>query len=303
MPATPFEHSVNAWRGWCCVVVTLGAVAIVLSEPASLTFWSENAYAKISEPTGRGGLALAAFFILYLVVDTLIGIVCRHQFRRSMGAVFLHHILVGLAVAAYLLPSPPRGLFFYVIGEALTACRVLPPQLRWRARSGVFAFRRLLWLYLFARDIYFYGTTAAKYGVLPAIVPPFIAVLLLLLDAMWWREHLRSAAHASAKGHPAADDVEGGCSCGGGGGGRSGSSRDDSADEAAVGLLVEAAGSRDGEEPTRPAAGGAARGPHTPCVEGAKGSHGGPRLPSMPLRELDLEALRRDDLPDECDTP
>ena len=33
-------------------------------------------------------------------------------------------------------PSPPRALFMYMWGEALTACRILPAgPYRWRARS------------------------------------------------------------------------------------------------------------------------------------------------------------------------
>ena len=35
-------------------------------------------------------------------------------------------------------PSPPRALFMYMWGEALTACRILPAgPYRWRARSLV----------------------------------------------------------------------------------------------------------------------------------------------------------------------
>lgn len=51
--------------------------------------------------------------------------------RRSMMSVHLHHAVVMLGVAAYLFPSPPQGFFCYLWGEALTACRVLPPTARW----------------------------------------------------------------------------------------------------------------------------------------------------------------------------
>ena len=38
----------------------------------------------------------------------------------------------------YMFPSPPRALFMYMWGEALTACRILPAgPYRWRARSLV----------------------------------------------------------------------------------------------------------------------------------------------------------------------
>lgn len=295
MPATPFEHCVNSVRGWCCLLVTVGSIAVVLEEPASLVFWADGAYATISAPTGPFGFILAASFLAYLLVDTAVGIVCRHQFRRSMGAVFLHHALVGVAVAAFLVPSPPRGFFLYVWGEALTASRLLPPQSRFQARSVIFALRRTLWLYCGARDIWFFETTAAKFGYLPALVPPAIAVLLLFLDVMWWREHVRSGAQVgSGKGslRRGADAKSGGI----GSGGPSCAADDFAEDEAAVGLIASAAASE-------------AR--HAHCPPGSKrgssreakaNGHLGVVSRTPALRELDLEAAIEDE-PENCNTP
>ena len=86
MPTTAFEVACNDLRGWACLFVTLGSVVVVLSEPASLIFWVPGAYMVISAPSGTAGFLIAAFFLLYLVVDTAVGVMCRHQFRRSMGA-------------------------------------------------------------------------------------------------------------------------------------------------------------------------------------------------------------------------
>ena len=72
----------------------------------------------------------------------LVAVVFRRHFRRSMGFVYLHHVLCATGVLFFVYPSPPRGFFLYIWGEALTACRVLPPASRWRARSAAFAFRR-----------------------------------------------------------------------------------------------------------------------------------------------------------------
>ena len=109
MPATAFEHHVNVTRGYATLVITLWSIAIVLEEPACLAFWLKHAYALNAAPTGWFGLGCSALFLAYLVIDTAIGILCRHRFRRSMGAVFLHHGAVGIAVAAFMLPSPPRA--------------------------------------------------------------------------------------------------------------------------------------------------------------------------------------------------
>lgn len=192
MPATAFEHRVNVTRGYATLVITLWSIAIVLEEPACLAFWLKHAYVLNAAPTGWFGLGCSALFLAYLVIDTVIGILCRHRFRRSMGAVFLHHAFVGIAVAAFMLPSPPRGFFLYVWGEALTACRLLPPATRWPARSFVFAFRRALWIYVFARDAFFFEATRRRFGLGCALLPPFCAALLLALDLMWWQEHAKS---------------------------------------------------------------------------------------------------------------
>ena len=318
MPTTAFEVACNDLRGWACLFVTLGSVVVVLSEPASLIFWVPGAYRVISAPSGTAGFLIAAFFLLYLVVDTAVGVMCRHQFRRSMGAVFLHHAIVGVATAAFLVPSPPRGYFFYVLGEALTACRLLPLQPRFHARSAVFAFRRALWLYCGARDVYFFPVTASKFGALPACIPPMIAVLLLVLDCMWWRDHVLSGAREAAGSKNAADDDDdqgryAPTSCGGGRPGDHGADRDspDSAEDEVVDLLVGQGGAFRGATAmaTKPTADQIRRGASKLGV-GANGRGavlGGARAvalgPSTPaLRDLDLEAAFEGD-PEDCNTP
>ena len=52
--------------------------------------------------------------------------------------------------------------------------------------------RLRVWLFLLARDVSFFRNTAQHYGRIGASVPPLVAVLLLGLDWMWWREHARS---------------------------------------------------------------------------------------------------------------
>ena len=146
-------------------------------------------------------------FLLYLAVDMMVGVVCRHRFRRSMGAVYLHHVGCLVPTAYFILPSPPRGYFLYVWGEALTAVRVLSPVARWHARGVVFACRRVtpslhlpacppereresrprpaasadrlvrvrrqvLWTYLLCRDLYLWEDTAEIFGGAAATMPP-----------------------------------------------------------------------------------------------------------------------------------
>ena len=132
MPASDIERGVNKCRGWWCLFITLGALALVLSDPRCILFWVDHS--PLLEPTGLPGLLLSLSFLVYLVLDTAVSFFWRHHFRRPLGAVYVHHFLVGVGVLAFLRPSPPRGFFFYVCGEVLTACRVLPPRPRWRAR-------------------------------------------------------------------------------------------------------------------------------------------------------------------------
>ena len=299
MPATAFEHRVNEIRGWCCLIVTAGSLVVVVREPFSVAFWLDGGYELISESSGLLGFALAAFFLVYLLVDTLVGIFCRHKFRRSMGAVFLHHAIVGIAVAAFLLPAPPIGFFFYVLGEALTACRLLPPETRFYARSGVFAFRRALWVYCGARDVWFYQTTAAKFGGLPALAPPSVATLLLVLDHVWWREHIRSGAQRVRKvGDARPPDVEM----------ANGATHDGCGmmpDDESVVLLDP---HTNHHAPSASCAlAGCANHQHscTPDKNGGrlvvgKAAHGS-SLPSAQLHALDLSRAR--DEPEDCDTP
>ena len=202
MPVSPIEQQVNVWRGWCCVVITAWAMLIVLAEPQSFVFWqpARGLPCLAFEETGAPGLVLSASFGTYLIVDCCVAFIWRAHFRRSMGAVYLHHVAVAVGVAAFLLPSPPRGFFMYVWGEALTACRVLPPAVRFRGRSAVFAFRRVLWIYLLVRDVYLFHTTTARRGAVAAAVPPATALLLLGLDAMWWAEHVKQSRPKSLSG-------------------------------------------------------------------------------------------------------
>ena len=192
-----FEARVNNVRGYACLLITVLSVGLGLNDLKIFFFWRDDAYAANTERTGVVGLATSLIFLAYLLVDSLVGILCRAKFRRSMNAVLLHHVVVGIGVLAFLLPSPPRGFFLYVWGEALTACRLLPPGPRWHARTAVFAFRRALWLFLVARDIAFFQRSSQVYGVAAAIVPPCVALLLLALDAVWWREHARSVPRAA----------------------------------------------------------------------------------------------------------
>ena len=196
--ASPFEHRVNLARGYCTLAITLWSVAIVLADPYCLIFWQQDAYHRNTSETGWFGLGCSVAFLVYLISDMAVGLACRKHFRRGMGAVFLHHVLVAVAVTAFLVPSPPRGFFLYVWGEALTAVRLLPPAPRWHARSAVFGFRRMLWFYVLIRDIWFFEWTSQRYGLFNAVVPPTIAVLLLGLDFMWWREHAESGKRRHA---------------------------------------------------------------------------------------------------------
>ncbi|KAL1521957.1 hypothetical protein AB1Y20_021603 [Prymnesium parvum] len=196
MVTSALERQVNTWRGWSCLLITAASIAIVLADPRCFSFWDEHP--AVFEPTGLPGLLLSSTFVAYLAVDALVSFVWRKHFRRSMGAVYLHHLSVGLAVLAFLRPSPPRGFFFYVWGEVLTACRVLPPAPRWRARHAAFAFRRPLWLYLLARDIYLFPKTSLRRGVALSLIPPAISLLLLGLDAVWWAEHAKAGARQQA---------------------------------------------------------------------------------------------------------
>lgn len=206
MVATVFEERVNLMRGYATFVITLASFQIVLVEPHCLLFWTAQGYALNVAQTGVVGLCTAALFLLYLLVDTVVGICCRHRFRRSMNAVLLHHVVVGVGIAAFLIPAPPRGFFLYVWGELLTACRLLPAGLRFRARHFVFAGRRVLWLFLLLRDVTFFRETRTRYGLIGASVPPLVAILLLGLDTLWWREHARSDRGAAR----VADDKKGG---------------------------------------------------------------------------------------------
>ena len=198
--ATSFEHRVNYYRGLVCFVITLASLLLVFIQPSCLLFWRDGAYELNAEGTGTAGTLTSLLFLTYLFVDSMVGIVCRSRFRRPMLAVHIHHVVVGTAVACFLLPSPPRGFFLYVWGEALTAVRLLPPQPRFFARTCVFAARRCLWLYLLFRDATFFPQTSLRFGRVAAVVPMGVALLLLVLDAMWWREHAKSGASGAGSG-------------------------------------------------------------------------------------------------------
>ena len=67
-------------------------------------------------------------------------------------------------------------------GEALTACRILPPKWRIPARSAVFAARRAVWLFVLSRDLYSYSLIRHRWGAPPAAIAPVLSLLLLYLD-------------------------------------------------------------------------------------------------------------------------
>ena len=188
---TPFEATVNLCRGWACLAITLASMAITLAHPTELLFWREP---PTFELTGDLGLAISSSFIAYLVVDSAVAVAYRAQFRRSMVAVHAHHVLVGLGTLAFLRPSPPRAFFPYLWGEALTACRVLPSEPRWHARKVVFAGRRVLWIYLIAREVTWHGSLVRWWNGwrIGALLPIVVSLGLLGLDAMWWAEHAAS---------------------------------------------------------------------------------------------------------------
>ena len=226
------ETLINTWRGWCCLLVTTLSVVLVLQRPKIFLFWRPAGARVTWEETGPPGTLLAVFFVFYLCADTLIAFLMRAHFKRSLGPLYVHHAIVIVGMACYMYPSPPRALFLYLWGEALTACRVLPPGPRWRARSVVFAARRVLWSFLLVRDLYIFDVLRRRKGAAGALVPPILSVTLLCLDSMWWHEHARAALRAAA----APADVHGG-SGGSGGGGGGGSGGGGGGGEQSMGLL------------------------------------------------------------------
>ena len=74
------------------MVVTVWSMALVIVEPQSIVFWTDEGYMLITERTGAVGLACSLFFLAYLCIDTAVGYACQHQFRRSMGPLYVHHI-------------------------------------------------------------------------------------------------------------------------------------------------------------------------------------------------------------------
>ncbi|KAL1500289.1 hypothetical protein AB1Y20_012956 [Prymnesium parvum] len=187
-PNLTFEDKVNQWRGASTLLITAASMALVLSKPKGLLFWKHPS--ETFAPTGPVGFALALTFGAYLLLDLVVIIAFRSKFRRSMNAVYLHHVAVGLGVAGYLYPSPPRAFFVYVWGEALTACRLLQPSQRWYARHFVFFFRRVTWIYLIVRDTYSMRLLHDKWGLPVAAMAPLLCILLLYLDHSWWQEHV-----------------------------------------------------------------------------------------------------------------
>ena len=184
------ESMINTWRGWVCLIVTALSVTIVLQQPRLVLFWKPVGARLTWEETGLPGTLLAGFFVVYLCADTLIACLMRAHLQRSLGPLYIHHTIVVVGVVCYMFPSPPRALFMYMWGEALTACRILPAgPYRWRARSLVFALRRALWLFLLTRDVTLFGAMRHRKGLAGALVPPVISLSLLALDQMWWAEH------------------------------------------------------------------------------------------------------------------
>merc|ERR1719454_2867190 len=81
-----FEATVNVWRGWTTVFITLASIAQVLASPSSLLFWSHPDL-TFSE-TGIVGFVVSLLFGLYLLVDSVVAVVYRTRFKRSMTAVY-----------------------------------------------------------------------------------------------------------------------------------------------------------------------------------------------------------------------
>ena len=74
MVATAFEERVNVLRGYATLVITMNSMYIVLSSPLCLIFWRNDGYERNAAPTGLLGLVTSLLFLLYLLVDTLVGL-------------------------------------------------------------------------------------------------------------------------------------------------------------------------------------------------------------------------------------
>lgn len=204
------ESMINTWRGWVCLIVTALSILIVLQQPRLVFFWKPVGARLAWEETGLPGTLLAGFFVVYLCADTLIAFLMRSHLQRSLGPLYIHHTIVVVGVLCYMFPSPPRALFMYMWGEALTACRILPAgPYRWRARSLVFALRRALWLFLLTRDLALFSTMRHRKGLVGALVPPAVSLSLLALDQMWWTEHAAQVQRCAAVATSEAGDPEG----------------------------------------------------------------------------------------------
>ena len=83
MPATEFENRVNVARGYSCLLITVTSLWLVLSKPRCLLFWWSDGYQLVVERTGMLGFVTSVFFLLYLLVDTIVGFLCHDHFRRS----------------------------------------------------------------------------------------------------------------------------------------------------------------------------------------------------------------------------
>ena len=206
-PCDTFDEPLaNLIRGWTCLAVCLCSVAIVLAQPRGLLFWRHTELAF--ESSGLPGFLVSCMFLFYLVTDTMVVLTYRKQIKRPIAPVVVHHVVVGMGTFYYL-PSPPRALFVYIWGEVLTACRCLPPQYRWPSRGVTFGLRRVIWIYLVLRDTYCHQTLREGWGVVAALIAPVISVLLLYLDAGWWREHCKAGqAEAAVKGTPASTQTK-----------------------------------------------------------------------------------------------
>ena len=80
-----------------------------------------NSSASPSPTTLTLTLALTLILVVYLCADTLIAFLMRSHLQRSLGPLYIHHTIVVVGVLCYMFPSPPRALFMYMWGEALTA--------------------------------------------------------------------------------------------------------------------------------------------------------------------------------------
>ena len=168
-----FEERVNLTRGWTCLCIVSLCLYVTFSEPRCLAFWMADGYTYYAdEATGLAGAAAGYLFLAYISIDTLVCVVWRHRFKRSMASLLVHHLAAIIALALILIPYPRRGYFVWGVSEVLTVVRLLPaPSPRFQARSHAFAFRRVLFVYLLSRGGFVYTESLDLWGAVVAATP------------------------------------------------------------------------------------------------------------------------------------